>query len=132
MNGSDNGSEIGIGLLGLTLLPLVLLFLLWLLIAGIAGFIAMDRGRSGFGFFLVTFFFLGPLGIAVALLAAREENGVPVGPPVERRPIPPGRRRGECLRCGAHTDVLEKDVAAFECWQCGNKLSLKPRPVAKA
>lgn len=81
---------------------------------------------------------LGPLSVAVALVMTAVVDNVPQlpeppapPPPPAPRKIAPGRRRGECLRCGAHTDVPEKDVAAFECWQCGQLLSLKPKPAAK-
>jgi DNA-directed RNA polymerase subunit RPC12/RpoP len=79
---------------------------------------------------------LGPFSVGVALVMTAIEDNAPQIPeppePPAPRKIAPGRRRGECLRCGAHTDVLEKNAASFECWQCGQVLSLKPRPTAKA
>ena len=48
---------------------LVLVLIIWGISAFAAAVIAGDRGRSGLGFAVVTFFFLGPLGPGFALLA---------------------------------------------------------------
>ena len=65
----------GIGLLfGL---PFVVLLLGWLIIAGVAAVVAPDDRKGTF--FLITFFFLGPLGIAAAAIAQ---------PRPQRRPLP--------------------------------------------
>jgi len=50
------------------LIILVTLFV-WMVSAWVAGGIASDKERSGIGFGVVTFFFLGPLGPGFALLA---------------------------------------------------------------
>jgi hypothetical protein len=46
-----------------------MLLFMWPVCAFVAGAIASDRLRSFLGFAAVTFFFLGPLGPALALLA---------------------------------------------------------------
>jgi hypothetical protein len=68
---ADNNEDLGAALAFLGLAPIFLVFLAWLITAFVAGLIAQDRGRSFGGFFFATLFFLGPLGVGVALLATR-------------------------------------------------------------
>jgi DNA-directed RNA polymerase subunit RPC12/RpoP len=130
-DGTDDGSGFGAVLAFLTLGPIFFILFVWLICAVVAGLIAESRGRSGFGFFAVTFFFLGPLGPGFALLAAREVNGVPVGPPPpptpsEKRKVVDGRRRFTCPRCGAENDIPDADTT-YDCWRCNDhrKVQLK-------
>ena len=123
--GKDNGA--GLALLGLGLLPLFILFIVWLIAAGVAAFIADSRGRSSIGFFLVTFFFLGPLGPGFALLADREVNGVPVGPAATRPKAVAGRRRFTCPRCQAENDIPDADTS-YDCWRCSEHRAVKAKP----
>jgi hypothetical protein len=81
----------------------------WVVVALVASFGAPDR-RAG-TFFLTTLLFLGPLGLMPALIAQPR-------PRAESRPLAPGRRRINCVRCGAQQDVLESETD-FNCWQCG-------------
>ncbi|MBP2450519.1 hypothetical protein [Mycolicibacterium lutetiense] len=98
----------------------------WLIPAIVAGLIADRRGRSGIGFALATFFFLGPLGVGVALLATRGElDGAPWS--AARRKLAQGRRRYLCDRCGAINDIAVETVATdAECWRCGEHWNVEP------
>ncbi|MCV7080253.1 hypothetical protein, partial [Mycolicibacterium insubricum] len=44
-------------------------FVLWGISAAVAGLIANDRERNPWAFAAITFFFLGPLGVGLAILA---------------------------------------------------------------
>jgi hypothetical protein len=135
MNGSDDGAGVGLALLGLSLFPLTVLIFVWFIAATVAALIALHRGRSAWGFFFATFFFLGPLGIGVALLAARELNGMPLGPSTtppqapnvqKPREVEYGRRRLVCHRCGAESDIL-KTASSFDCWRCDEHRTVVPK-----
>ena len=123
--GGLHDSDASWALLGSGLLPLFILFFVWLVSAIVAAVIADHRGRSGGGFFAVTFFFLGPLGPGFALLAPRELNGMPVGAP-EKRQISDGRRRFFCPRCGAENDIPDADKS-YDCWRCGEHRTVKAK-----
>jgi DNA-directed RNA polymerase subunit RPC12/RpoP len=125
---ADNQEDFGAALAFLGFLPFVILFLTWLVSAIVAGVIAEERGRSGFGFAAATFFFLGPLGVGVALLATRGE--VDRLPPTERRKVADGRQRFICPRCGAENDIPESDTS-YDCWRCGEHRSVKPKVASK-
>ena len=121
-----DGDGTGWVLLGLGLFPLFILLLVWLISAGVAAAVAYHRGRSAWGFFAVTFFFLGPLGPGVALLAQREDEGVPVVATVSARSRPAsGRRRFLCQRCGAENDVPNASKV-YDCWRCNGHYAVKP------
>jgi ribosomal protein S27AE len=107
--------------------PILLILFVWFICAAVAGFIADHRDRSGFGFFMATFFFLGPLGVGVALLATRGE--LDRLPPAPTRKVAEGRQRFTCPRCGAGSDIPDKDTS-YECWQCGEVLKVKPKATA--
>jgi hypothetical protein len=100
----------------------LILFLVfyWFVCGIVAGAIAVDRDRSFWGFFFLTFLFLGPLGIAVALLAA------PLSPTTQTRPIAAGRRRFTGPRCGAENDIPENDTS-YDCWRCSEHRKVKPK-----
>ena len=95
---ADNGDDPGNALVFLGLAPFFILFFVWLISAAVAAAIAMERDRSGIGFFLATFFFLGPLGVGVALLATRGEMDrlPPTTPPEPKRNVADGRQGFNC------------------------------------
>ena len=84
---ADNNEDFGTALAFLGLLPFFVVFMVWLVSAIVAGAIAEERNRSGFGFAAATFFFLGPLGVGVALLATRREHRM-VKPKVPAKAAP--------------------------------------------
>jgi len=137
MDGSSDDRGIGLTLLGIGLLPFFVLLFLWIITAVVACLIADHRGRSALGFFFATLFFLGPLGVGVALLAGREQNGVPVErlprllPPPEKRPVHAGRRRFTCPRCAAENDIPATDTS-YDCWRCDEHRPVKPPKAAKS
>jgi DNA-directed RNA polymerase subunit RPC12/RpoP len=99
---------------GLT--QLVILLAVWFICGWVAYAIAPDRPAL---FFLVTFFILGPFGVAAALIAPLPEQ------PVSRRKIAAGRRRFLCPRCGAENDIPEKDEG-YSCWRCSERRKVDP------
>jgi DNA-directed RNA polymerase subunit RPC12/RpoP len=134
MDGQHGGSGAGFAILGLTLLPLIILFVVWLISAIVAAVIAEGRGRSAVAFGLVTFFFLGPLGPGFALLAGREDNGVPLGPQPaqpEKRKVAEGRRRFICPRCGGENEILDADTS-YDCWRCNEHRAVKAKVTNKS
>lgn len=121
MDGDSGNAVVAVVLVGVAL---------WSIAAVAAAAIAADRGRSSAGFFFATLFLLGPLGVGVALLAARELNGVPVGPrpppTPEKRNIADSRRRFTCPRCGADNDIPSEDTA-YDCWRCNEHRAVRPK-----
>ena len=77
--------------------PFVLILIAWLIVAGVAAWVAPEGRRLTF--FLITLFFLGPIGIAAAAIAqprpaasrpvsaapiqARQQPVIPTAPPRE-------------------------------------------------
>ena len=121
---TDNGGDLLAGLAFLGLLPIALILFVWLLTAFVAGVIAQERRRSFWGFFFATFFFLGPLGVGVALLATRAELDHAYLPP--KRTVAEGRQRFTCPRCGAESDIPDADTP-YDCWRCGEHRKVKPK-----
>ncbi|KXO89038.1 hypothetical protein [Tsukamurella pseudospumae] len=120
--------DIGTTLAAFTTGPLIAVATAWFFSAVIAGVIAEIRGRSGFGFFFTTLFFLGPLGPGFALVAPREDRGRPVAPrpgTVDVRPVMEGRRRFTCPRCGAANDIPEAHTS-YDCWRCDEHRKVRP------
>ena len=75
----------GIGLLfGL---PFVVLLVAWLIVAGVAALVAPDDRKGTF--FLITLFFLGPLGIAAAAIAQPRPPRLPLPGPAGQQPSGP-------------------------------------------
>jgi DNA-directed RNA polymerase subunit RPC12/RpoP len=127
-NTTDNSDELLAGLIFAGLLPFILAFLLLLCWALVAGFIAQERDRSFWGFFLATFFVLGPLGVGIALLATRGEmDRLPPSEP--KRKVVEGRQRFVCPRCGAESDIPNADTT-YNCWRCGEHRKVKPKVIA--
>jgi DNA-directed RNA polymerase subunit RPC12/RpoP len=121
-----NGEEFGTALAILGLFPIFVILFVWLISAAVAGAIAYVRERSFWGFFLATFFFLGPIGVGVALLAT---HGALDRPPA-RRKVAEGRQRFTCPRCGAESDIPNADTS-YDCWRCGEHRGVKPKLAAE-
>jgi DNA-directed RNA polymerase subunit RPC12/RpoP len=127
-NAADNGEDFGTALAFLGLAPFVVVFFVWFICAVIAAAIAADRDRSSLGFFCLTFFLLGPLGVAIAVLATRGEmDRLPPAP--EKRKVAEGRQRFVCPRCGAENDIPNADTN-YDCWRCGEVRKVKPKATA--
>jgi DNA-directed RNA polymerase subunit RPC12/RpoP len=103
----------------MTFFMLFVLLIVWGVSAIVAGAIASDRERSFFGFAVVTFFFLGPLGPGFALIAA---PGWIEEPTIFE--VAEGRRRFVCPRCCAENDIPKAD-ASFNCWRCSEHRKVK-------
>lgn len=124
-NAADNGENFGTALAFFGLFPIFVVFLVWFICAVIAAAIAADRNRSSLGFFCLTFFLLGTLGVAVAVLATRGEmDSLPPAP--EKRKVAEGRQRFVCPRCGAENDQPNADTS-YDCWRCGEHRAVKPK-----
>ncbi len=74
--------------------------------------------------FFMTFLFMGPVGVAAALIMTAIDDYA-TRPPQGRK-IAEGRRRFTCPRCGADSDIPDKDTS-YECWQCGVVRKIKPK-----
>lgn len=98
--------------------------LIWVIAAAVTAVIAHQRGRNPLVFFLVTLFFLGPVGPGFALVARPD-----VAPEPEPRKVADGRRRFVCPRCGAENDIPEADTG-YNCWRCGEKRKVRPAKAA--
>ena len=79
----------------------------------IVAYLAINKGRSGFGFFLLSFFFSFIVGLVVVLL------------------VSPGARRGEVLvDCAFCTEPI--NAAAITCKHCGKDVEPQPEAIEKA
>ncbi len=106
----------------------MLIFFVWLLPAVVAALIAASRDRDALGFFLATFFFLGPLGVGFALIAPHggmDPLRLPSSAP-ENRKVAEGRQRFNCPCCGADNDIPNADTS-YDCWRCGEHRKVKPK-----
>jgi DNA-directed RNA polymerase subunit RPC12/RpoP len=121
---TDSGGDFLAGLALLGLLPILPILFVWFSTAFVAGLIAVSREHSFWGFFFATFFFLGPLGVGVALLATRGELDYAHVPPM--RKVAEGRQRFICPRCGAESDISYTDTP-YDCWCCGEHRKVKPK-----
>lgn len=75
------------------------------LICGIiAAYVAVNKNRSGAGFFFLGL--LGPIAIIAAAVASKGE-----------RPAPKGMKVRICPRCNARQNV-DRFQGQYECWQC--------------
>jgi DNA-directed RNA polymerase subunit RPC12/RpoP len=127
---ADNGEDFGAAFAFFTIGWILFLLFVWSICALVAGFIASDRQRSFWLFFVTTFFFLGPIGVGFALIAPRGEmDRLPPAPVPAKRPIADGRQRFTCPRCGAESDLPNADTS-YECWRCGEVRKVKPRVTA--
>jgi DNA-directed RNA polymerase subunit RPC12/RpoP len=125
MNDSQNwGEQLGNAFADLIKTSFWAMIVYWFVCGITAGVIADYRNRNGIGFFFATLFFLGPLGIAVAMLAPRGElDRLPSAP---KRKIAEGRQRFTCPRCGADNDLSNADTS-YDCWRCGEHRNVKPK-----
>jgi DNA-directed RNA polymerase subunit RPC12/RpoP len=127
-NAASDSEDFGTALAFLGFLPFVLMFIVWFICAVAAAAVAADRDRSSIGFFCLTFFLLGPLGVAVAVLATRGElDRLPPSEP--KRKVAEGRQRFTCPRCGAESDIPNADTS-YDCWRCGEHRKVKPKVTA--
>jgi hypothetical protein len=58
----------------MTGIEVVLIVLLWLAFSLAAGLVANKKGHTFWGYFLISFLALGPLGLVMALLVARKPH----------------------------------------------------------
>jgi DNA-directed RNA polymerase subunit RPC12/RpoP len=117
---ADSGAEITPWAF-VSLVPLLILFFVWFISAVVAALIAADRNHNPVLFGLCTFFFLGPLGVGFALIAPDQTP--------QKRPVPDGRRRFICPRCGADSDIPDADTS-YDCWRCGEVRKVKAKATA--
>ena len=82
----------------------------------VTGIVAPDDRPMMFA--LLTFFILGPIGVAAAAIAQPRTVSEPP-------PIADGRRRFTCPRCGADNDILARDTS-YDCWRCSEHRNVKP------
>lgn len=127
-NGANNEGDVGTAFAFLGLIPLIVLFLVWFISAAVAAIIAMERNRSPVLFGLCTFFFLGPIGVGIALLATRGE--LDQLPPSAKPKVAAGRRRFTCPRCLADNDIPDAD-SSYDCWRCNEHRNVKPKAAAQ-
>lgn len=106
--------------LGIGIPTLLLLIIGWLIAGAVAALIAHKRGVNPIVFFLVTAFFLGPLGPGFALVAQADADPEPA-----KRKVADGRRRFACPRCGAENDIPNED-ASYNCWRCDEHRKVRP------
>ena len=106
---------------GMDLASLLTLILIWLIAAVVAALIAHRRGCNPIVFFLVTLFFLGPVGPGFALIAQPEAD-----PDAAVRKVADGRRRFACPRCGAENDIPDTD-SSYNCWRCNERRKVRPK-----
>jgi hypothetical protein len=90
---------------------LIALTLGWLLFFGLCGGIAAVVAPQGrrWTFFMITLFFLGPMGIGFAAVAS------PRAPDVDET-----AQTVFCWRCDARQNV-DLDADQFDCWRCETK-----------
>jgi DNA-directed RNA polymerase subunit RPC12/RpoP len=125
MDNSQNwGEELGNAIADVIRTSFWAMVVYMLLCAVVAAAIASDRNRSAVGFFFATLFFLGPLGVGIALLATRGELDRLPTPP--KRKVAEGRQRFTCPRCGAESDISDTDTS-YDCWRCGEHRKVKPK-----
>jgi DNA-directed RNA polymerase subunit RPC12/RpoP len=106
----------GMTLVQIGYLQLAIIFAVWLVCGAVAWTISPDRPAL---YFWVTFLILGPLGVAVALVAGSVQKE-----PEVKRAVAEGRRRFVCPRCGAENDIPEAE-RSYECWRCSERRTVK-------
>lgn len=77
------------------------IFILWLFLSIVAGIIASNKGRSGFGFFLLAVFLSPLIGIIAALVAGENRANV------EEKKI----ASGENKKCPYCAEVIKAEAA---------------------
>jgi DNA-directed RNA polymerase subunit RPC12/RpoP len=105
-------------------MPFIIAIVFWIVCTIVAAVVAPEDRRATFA--LLTFFLLGPIGVAAAAIA--EPREVPEPEP-ERRAVADGRRRFNCPRCGADNDIPREDTS-YDCWRCSERRNVKPPATA--
>jgi DNA-directed RNA polymerase subunit RPC12/RpoP len=81
--------------------------------------------------FWLTLLFMGPLGIAAALIMRTiEDNATKLPEAPAKRKIADGRRRFTCPKCGTENDIQETD-RSYDCWCCGEHRTVQAKSAAK-
>ena len=123
MDHSNDTGGFGAALGFLAAMPFIIGIVFWIVCAVVALIVAPDDRQVTFA--LLTLFILGPIGVAAAAIAQPRE--MPEPEPEYQRPVPEGRRRFNCPRCGADNDIPREDTN-YDCWRCSEHRNVKPRP----
>lgn len=87
------------------------IFLFWIIGSIVAAAIAIEKGRSGFGFFLIAVILSPLFGIICAFAAGKNTDYL------EQQQI----NNGSMRRCGSCDEIVR--VEAIKCRHCGSELA---------
>jgi hypothetical protein len=91
--------------------------IIWLGLSVIAGIVAANKGRSGFGFFLLSVLLSPLIGIIAALVAKRNQSAV------EEDLL----SRGQMKKCPYCAELVRTEASV--CRYCGKELTSRTRKV---